>query len=107
LSGCRTHPNRPWFPQEIWWLDVIVHAPPAQTAAVAAAFNGGVQGFMQDLPGARKDAHIALEPFAKGLSALRRRFETPLFALAVGSACSFLPARRASRVDPLEALRQQ
>jgi putative ABC transport system permease protein len=80
-SGCRANPNLPWFPQEVWWLDVIVRAPPERTAAVASAFNGGVQGFMQGLPGAKKDARIVLEPFARGFSAFRRRFETPLFAL--------------------------
>ena len=42
-SGCRAHPDFPWYPQEVWWLDVIVRAPPKQIAAVASAFNSGVR----------------------------------------------------------------
>ena len=34
-------------------------------------------------------------------------FGATIVLAAVGSACSFLPARRASRVDPLVALRQE
>jgi predicted permease len=91
-SGCRAHPDFPWYPQEVWWLDVIVRAPAERTAAIAAAFNGGVQGFMQNLPGAKKDARIVLEPFAKGFSTFRRRFETPLFTLVAMAALVLLIA---------------
>jgi predicted permease len=93
-SGCRAHPDFPWYPQEVWWLDVIVRAPPQQIAAVASAFNSGAQGFMQDLnlSGARKDARIVLEPVASGFSTFRRRFETPLFALIAMAALVLLIA---------------
>jgi predicted permease len=91
-SGCRAHPNLPWFPQEVWWLDVMVRAQPEQTAAVASAFNAGVQGFMQELPNAKKDARIVLEPLAKGFSTFRLRFETPLFALIAMAALVLLIA---------------
>jgi predicted permease len=91
-EGCRAHPDRPWFFQEIWWLDVIVRAAPGQTAAVASAFNGGVHGFMQELPNAKKDARVVLEPFATGFSTFRQRFETPLFALIAMAALVLLIA---------------
>ena len=91
-SGCRAHPERPWYPQEIWWLDAIVRVPAGQSGAVVTALNSGVQGFMQELPNAKKDARVVLEPFATGFSTFRQRFETPLFALIAMAALVLLIA---------------
>jgi predicted permease len=68
--------NAQWLSQErIWWLDVIVQAPPDRAAAAAAALDSGVRAFAKD------DARISFEPFGTGFSTFRRQFEAPLFVL--------------------------
>ena len=76
-----------WLTQErIWWLDVIVRAAPEQAAMAAGALGGSVRDV------AARDAQIVLEPFAKGFSTFRQRFETPLFALVAMAALVLLIA---------------
>ncbi len=85
FSADRADQNRPWLSQDqIWWLDVIARARPDRAAVVAAAFTAGVQDVIP-----RPDVRIRLEPFAKGFSTFRQRFETPLFVL-VGMAALVL-----------------
>jgi predicted permease len=69
-------PKLPWVVQErVWWLDVIVRAPPGRTAAIAGALNGIARGV------APKASPLTLEPYSNGSSGLRQRFSTPLYAL--------------------------
>jgi predicted permease len=87
FSADRADQNRPWLSQDrIWWLDVIARARPDHAAVAAGALNGGVQDV------AKPDARIRLEPFAKGFSTFRQRFETPLFVLVAMAALVLLVA---------------
>lgn len=70
--------TRPWLPQpQIWWLHVVVRAPPEQAAMVAGTFNASLSGV------AGRELGIVLEPFARGFSRFRQQFSTPLVALMV------------------------
>ncbi len=75
-----------------WWVEVIARLKPDQTAEHATAALRGVQpqiraATMPDWPEERRasylDAPFTLVPAATGTSELRRRFETPLFAMVV------------------------
>jgi putative ABC transport system permease protein len=77
-----------------WWLEMMVRLKPGQTIEQANAVLRGVQPQIRDatLPGLEGDPAFAarylvrpfaLAPAATGNSGLRRRFETPLFAMVV------------------------
>ena len=76
------------------WLEMMVRLKPRQTIEQANAALRGVQPQIRDavLPGLRGNPAfaaryladpLALAPAAAGASRLRRRFETPLFAMVV------------------------
>ena len=84
--------SRPWMSQErIWWLDLVVRTRPELTATVTGALDSRVQEFAGRL-GRRVNAGVVLAPFARGFSAFRQQFETPLFALMAMAALVLLIA---------------
>jgi predicted permease len=69
------------------WLQMIVRLKPGQTLDQATAALRAVQGQIVEISTvARQRAEpLTLVPAATGRSTLRRRFETPLFAMVVGA----------------------
>jgi predicted permease len=65
-----------------WWLQIMVRSRAGQSLEQASATLRGLQA--QITEGATRQLQpLTLEPAATGNSALRRRFETPLFAMVV------------------------
>ena len=70
--------TRPWLPQpQIWWLHIVARVPQDQLTTVTQRFNGSLSGLVG------RDAGVALQPFAQGLSRFRQQFSTPLAVLMV------------------------
>jgi predicted permease len=89
MSANNANLEQPWMPQEnIRWLDLLARAGRAD-GTEAAALNVSFRAIAvreaslaEGDGGGRVDQdRLVLEPYARGASALRTRFRTPLFAL--------------------------
>jgi predicted permease len=89
-SSSNSDDKKPWVSQPgIRWLDVIVRDKNhAAAAALNVAFHRQIEEDGQRLGNLERrklflQQSLVLQPFGRGFSTLRQRFETPLYALMV------------------------
>ncbi len=90
-SSSNAQDSKPWATQQgIRWLDLTVRNEngAAAEAAMQLAFHRQVEELAQTIGNAERrklvlEQKLAFQPFSRGFSSLRQKFESPLYALMV------------------------